>query len=83
MEEPIHEATVNYKNDVVLPTRYNNEYLINQLVRNEFKIMDWKFKIIEHDTRDYTTDIAIIKELFMMASITPSRSSRTSATGSV
>ena len=67
----IHEATVNYKNDVVLPIRYNNEYLINQLVRNEFRIMDWKFKIIEHDTRDYTTDIAIIKELFMMASITP------------
>lgn len=67
----IQEATTNYKNDVVLPIRFNNEYLINKLVKNEFNINNWKFKIIEHDSRDYSKDIAIIKELFLMAAITP------------
>ena len=67
----IEGATINYKNDVVLPIRFNDEFLINQVIKNDFKIMDWRFKITEHDTRDYTTDIAIIKELFLMASITP------------
>ena len=67
----IKEATTNYKNDVVAPIRDDDEFIINQLIKNEFNIIDWEFKIIEHDNRDYAGDVAIIKELFNMASITP------------
>lgn len=67
----IQEATANYKNDVVLPVRFDDEYLINQLIRIEFGILDWRFKITEHDSRDYTNDVALMKELFLMACITP------------
>lgn len=67
----IDTATVNYKNDVVLPIRGDNEEAINKLIINEFGINQWKFKIIEHDQRDYSIDLAILKELFNMACITP------------
>ncbi|MBQ6629161.1 MAG: phage portal protein [Methanobrevibacter sp.] len=67
----IKEATVNYKNDVVAPIRDDDEFIINQIIKKEYDIKDWEFKIIEHDNRDYAGDVAIIKELFAMASITP------------
>ena len=67
----IKEATVNYKNDVVAPIRDDDEEAINRILREDFEITDWKFTIVEHDNRDYAGDIAIIKELFNMASITP------------
>ena len=67
----IKEATVNYKNDVVAPIRDDDEEAINRILREDFEITDWKFTIVEHDNRDYSGDIAIIKELFNMASITP------------
>ncbi|WP_297981543.1 phage portal protein [uncultured Methanobrevibacter sp.] len=67
----IREATVNYKNDVVAPIRDDDEFMINKILKDDFGIIDWEFKIIEHDNRDYAGDIAIIKELFNMASITP------------
>lgn len=67
----IQEATANYKNDVVLPIRFDDEYIINQVIRNDFNILDWEFKITEHDSRDYSNDITIMKELFLMACITP------------
>lgn len=67
----IQEATANYKNDVVMPNRFDDEYIINQIIKNDFGIMDWEFKITEHDSRDYSNDIALMKELFLMACITP------------
>lgn len=67
----IHDATVNYKNDVVAPIRSDDETIINRILKNDFKISDWKFTIIEHDSRDYGADIQIIEKLFNMASITP------------
>lgn len=67
----IKDATVNYKNDVVAPIRDDDETLINQLIQKEYDITEWMFKIIEHDNRDYAGDVAIIKELFNMACMTP------------
>ena len=67
----IQEATANYKNDVVMPNRFDDEYIINQIIKNDFGIVDWEFKITEHDSRDYSNDIALMKELFLMACITP------------
>lgn len=67
----IKEATINYKNDVVAPIRDDDEFIINKILKNDFGITDWEFKIVEHDNRDYAGDVAIIKELFNMASITP------------
>lgn len=67
----IEWATNNYKNDVVAPDRGEDEYLMTLLIKNEFHVKDWRFKIVEHDTRDYTTDLAIAKELFNMACMTP------------
>lgn len=67
----IKEATINYKNDVVAPIRDDDEFIINKILKNDFDITDWEFKIVEHDNRDYAGDVAIIKELFNMASITP------------
>lgn len=65
------EATRIYKNSVIEPLQSDDEYDITRLLRDEFEIKDWQFKISEIDIRDVAQDIQIAGQLFDRASMTP------------
>jgi len=59
-----------YKISTVAPLKAENEKKINRLLREEFGVNDWKFKINTLDPKDNVLNIGIAKELWNMGAMT-------------
>ena len=67
----INMADTIYAEKKIKPIIQDNENDINRLLKNEFGCTDWVFTLPELGKKDYANDIALAKELFNMAAMTP------------
>lgn len=68
------ESKKNYKNGVIQPRQQLWEDAINQyIVEGAFGITDYRFVFNPIDLEDEESDLAIMKDLFQMAAVTPSQ----------
>jgi len=68
------ESKKNYKNGVIQPRQQLWEDAINRyIVEGAFGITDYRFVFNPIDLEDEESDLAIMKDLFQMAAVTPSQ----------
>ena len=60
-----------YKVSTIAPLKAENEKKINRLLRNEFEIKEWEFKITVLDPKDEAQDMVLAEKLFQMGAMTP------------
>lgn len=65
------ESSQIYNVSVIQPLKNENEAVINKIIRDEFEITDWSFRLDDIDKRDTAQDIDVASKLFTMGAITP------------
>lgn len=59
-----------YKVSTIAPLKADIEETINDFLRIEFGLTDWKFTIIGSDPKDYAGDMNLLKEAWLMGAVT-------------
>lgn len=66
-----NESSNIYNTSTIQPLRKEDESIINNILRKEFGVTEWEFKLVDIDNRNVNEELSNAELLFRMGALTP------------